>query len=205
MNKALKVLAVCEGDKKAPAKGLVIHGFSAMDHGAFGMNHTTDITHDGKQYTAIKQGGLGIWAFGGRTKMSNADQSKFDKELDKAYDAHMKKTGQDKATKIEADKNEAALEEARKKVHHVWGLSYNSDSPEVSTMPECWHHVAGPMTEKEAKVMIDRGAKEGSKMGKLVALPDGEHPYMSRHKGKEHSEMSPMHWPHKADSASAAK
>jgi|SRR5438128_2731011 hypothetical protein len=96
MTKAEKLLKVFEDDQPPVAaneapKDLVIHAFDVVDHGPFGSNVVADIEYKGKKYMAIRQGGLGFWAFPERPKMSPEDQKAFDAQLDAAYKEHSEK------------------------------------------------------------------------------------------------------------------
>ncbi len=44
------------------------------------------VEFNGKKFGVLKQGGIGIWAFPQRTKMSNKEQKEFDKFMDANID-----------------------------------------------------------------------------------------------------------------------
>lgn len=73
------------------ALDLKINGFEKKSHGPFGYNHIANIDYNGKNYNAIKQGGLGFWAFSERPKMSKEDAKLLDARLDAALKAHLDK------------------------------------------------------------------------------------------------------------------
>jgi hypothetical protein len=52
------------------------------NYGGFGSNKTAEIEFDGKSYEALRQGGIGIWAFAKRTSLSSEEAKQFDKFMD---------------------------------------------------------------------------------------------------------------------------
>lgn len=90
------------------AMELKINGFEKKDHGPFGYNHIANIDYNGKNYNAIKQGGLGFWAFSERPKMDKEAAKELDAKLDAALKAHLGKKSDEAVEVVDAEDNKKA-------------------------------------------------------------------------------------------------